>query len=278
MDKAIIFEIYNFVSFHACNTLLNKGVEVIGVQIDELNKSPFIEEKRLEVGRNANFSEQSLFEWENKREEDTTQKTLIVSIYDLFMLNKETILQNEKVTGPIIQFIKDNKNHTNIVFLLPIQMLRVEQEKTIGVFLEQAKGCGKNIQLFYLPAIYGPWQPPSFLFQQAILASFQKSEIIKNEREWTGDILFVDDAIETIIKMVETGNHRSFMLESGRKNYWAECAAYLQLDEEIPCANRIEPLITGNQIDIISVNKITPFADSISKQMENVQRLFPNEL
>jgi len=276
MDKAIIFGIYNFISFHACKTLLNKGVEVIGIQIDESDKSSFFEEKRLEVGRNANFSERSLSEWENRREEETAQTTLILSIYDLYMLNKETILQKEKIAGAIIQFMRENKNNTNVAFILPIQMLKAEQEKTIGAFLEQVKGCGKNTQMFYLPAIYGPWQPPVFLFQQAILATFQKSEILKDEKEWTGDILYVDDAIETLIKTVETGNPGGFMLESGKKDYWAECAAYLQIDEKIVLVNRNELLQVGNQIDIVSVKNITPIADSILKQMEHVQRLYPN--
>lgn len=276
MDKAIIFGIYNFIGFHTCKALLNKGVEVMGVQFDESDKSPFLEEKRLEVGRNANFSERSLSEWENRREEENAQTTLILSIYDLYMLKIETILQKEKITRAIIQFIKENKNNTNVAFILPIQMLRTEQDKTIGALLEQAKGYGKNTQLFYLPAIYGPWQPPTFLFQQAILAAFEKSEILKDEREWTGDVLYVNDAIETIIKTIETDNPGGFILESGKKNYWAECAAYLKIDEKIALVNRNESFQIGNQIDIISVKKITPIADSISKQMEQVQRLYPN--
>lgn len=276
MDKAIIFGIYNFIGFHTCKALLNKGVEVMGVQFDESDKSPFLEEKRLEVGRNANFSERSLSEWENRREEENAQTTLILSIYDLYMLKIETILQKEKITRAIIQFIKEIKNNTNVAFILPIQMLRTEQDKTIGALLEQAKGYGKNTQLFYLPAIYGPWQPPTFLFQQAILAAFEKSEILKDEREWTGDVLYVNDAIETIIKTIETDNPGGFILESGKKNYWAECAAYLKIDEKIALVNRNESLQIGNQIDIISVKKITPIADSISKQMEHVQRLYPN--
>ncbi|MFK9094648.1 hypothetical protein [Bacillus salipaludis] len=278
MDKAVILGIYNFISFHFCKTLLNQGVEVVGVQIDELDKSPFLEEKRLEVGRNANFNEHSLTEWEKKRKEDTTQTTLIFSMYDLYMENKEIILQNEQITRPIIQFIEENKNNSDIVFILPIQMLRSKQEKTIEAFIEQVRGFRKNIQMFYLPAVYGQWQPPSFLFQQAILSTLFKTDIIKDEREWTGDVLFVDDAIETIIETIETGNHRDSMLESGRKNYWAECAAYLQLNEKIAFDNRDQSLQMDKQIGLVSVKKVTPFADSIDAQIEHVQRLFQNGL
>ncbi|MBO0961215.1 hypothetical protein J1P26_16045 [Neobacillus sp. MM2021_6] len=274
MDKVIIFGIYEFVSFHACKTLLNNGVEVTGIQIDGAEDSPFLEEKRLEVGRNANFSERFLSELELMREEGTTPTTFLFSIYDLYMQNKEMVLQKEKTISPIIQCIKDYHNNANIVFILPIQMLRGEQVKTIETFIERVKGCCKNIQMVYLPAVYGPWQPSSYLYQQAILSKWIKQDIIIAEREWTGDVLFVEDAARTIIKTIETGHHGNFILESGKQNYWEVCADYLQIDSELIRKHRFVPFSVDHQIDVVSVGKVTPFAESISKQMDLVQRLY----
>ncbi|EKN65395.1 glucose epimerase [Neobacillus bataviensis LMG 21833] len=278
MDKVIIFGIYEFVSFHTCKTLLNKGVEVTGIHIDALENSPFFEEKRLEVGRNANFVERSLTEWKSLREEVVIPTTFLFSIYDLYMLNKETILQKEKVIKPIIQFMEEYKNNASIVIILPIQMLRVKQEKSIEAFIERVKGCCTNIQMVYLPAVYGPWQPSSYLYQKAILSKWIKQEIIMDEREWTGDVLFVEDVTRTLIKTIETGHQGNFIIESGEKNYWEVCADYLQIDGELIRANRNEPLPVDHQIDVISVEKVTPFEDSISKQMELVQLLYSKEL
>src|SRR3954447_19141238 len=73
MDKAIIFGIYDFVSFHMGRTLLNKGLEVIGVHIEENSETSSFEEKRMEIGRNANFREISLVELDAFRENDTTK-------------------------------------------------------------------------------------------------------------------------------------------------------------------------------------------------------------
>src|SRR3954451_16586198 len=123
MDKAIIFGIYDFVSFHACKALLNKGVEVTGVHLHDIYKHQFLEEKRLEVGRNANYNELSVSEWEKSQKEDDIKTTFIFSIYDLFMLNKEFILQKEEVTRPIFQYMDGHKNNVEVVFIVPIQML-----------------------------------------------------------------------------------------------------------------------------------------------------------
>jgi hypothetical protein len=276
MDKAIIFGIYNFVSFHACKTLLNKGLEVIGVHIDEIDNNYFLAEKRLEVGRNANYIEQTLSEWENSRNEEMAKTALIFSIYDLFMCNKEAIIQKEKVVESITHYLERNNSETSVVVILPIQMVSSDKSMEMEAFLNQARKWGKHIQMFYVPAIYGPWQSSTFLFQQAILSKFQKTKIIKDEREWTRDILYIDDALEVMFEIMESKGDGSYILESGKKDYWFECAAFLHLNEYTVRSNCHAPLTLDNQFERILVKEITPITDSISKQLEQVQRLFHN--
>lgn len=277
MDKAIIFGMFDFVGFHVGKNLLNKGIEVKGVHIDELDNIDFLDEKRLEVGRNANFIEQSLFEWENSPEDDIGNTRFIFSIYDLFMLKKEQILQDEAVTKPIIQYIEDNKNKTNIVFILPIQMLtRTFRGKEIEGFLSKIKGLVKNIQFLYLPAVYGPWQPLAFLFQQAIVSKFKKTDITNEEREWTNDVLFVDDAIESILDIIENGKPRSYLIESGSNDQWFRCAAYLKIDGNQALINSSASIQGDSRLLKVLVRKVTPISDSIMAQMEHVQRLYAN--
>jgi hypothetical protein len=279
MDKAIIFGVFDFVSFHVCKSLLNKGLVVNGVHIEEMNKIHLLDDKRLEVGRNSNFSEKSLFEWVNDRGQDNIKTTLVFSIYDLYMLKKETILQNESVTRPIFQYIERNQSNMNFIFILPIQMLtRTFKEKEIEGFLGKVKGVSKNAQLFYLPAIYGPWQPSTFLFQQVIFSELQKTVITDVEREWTKDALFIDDAMESISEIIETGKPGSYMLESGRKNHWFRCAEYLNVNENQANSSSREPLQVDNQLVRVSVKEVTPIPDSIKRQMEHVQRLYANRM
>ncbi|MEM5594163.1 hypothetical protein AAHH67_24715 [Niallia circulans] len=59
MKKAVIFGVYQFVGFHICSTLLEEGEEIIGISYPEISIED-LEDKRMEIGRNANFSEKSL--------------------------------------------------------------------------------------------------------------------------------------------------------------------------------------------------------------------------
>lgn len=282
MDKAIIFGVFDFVSFHICKNLLNNGVEVKGIHMEGIDKALYLEEKRLEVGRNANFIEQFLPDIENTREQESTKTVVIFSIYDLYMLHKETILQKEAVTKPIIQYLDRNKNNTAIFILLPIQMIiktvRSKAEKELEGFLALVTGRVKNTQRLYLPAIYGTWQPSSFLFQQAIISQLQNTGLAKEEREWTKDALFIEDAMDTIVELIETGKPGSYLLESGKENHWSNCAAYLNIDEKLVKINGQEKLQIDDQIVKASVKKNTPISESIAKQMEHVQRLYANRI
>ncbi|ETI68634.1 hypothetical protein [Neobacillus vireti] len=281
MDKAVIFGVYEFVSFHACKTLLDKGVEVVGIHINEIENNFFLEDKRLEIGRNANFNEQTLAELENYREEADVKTAFILSVYDLYVLNKEAILRKEKVIESIFHFLERNQNHIELILLLPIQMLGTNREIELTDFLNKAGSRVKNSQIFYLPAIYGPWQPKAFLFQQAIISKFQKQELRMANREWTNDVLFVEDAAASIFEILETrkygGLRKSYLLISGKKSYWTSCAAFLHIEEALVKSNTCEPLNVDNEIVTVSVN-VTSIEDSITKQIEHVNRLFPTDL
>ena len=58
MDKVIIVGTYEFIGFQLCLSLLEQGREVIGIHLNTNSKDPFLEEKRFEIGRNSNFTEQ----------------------------------------------------------------------------------------------------------------------------------------------------------------------------------------------------------------------------
>lgn len=268
MDKAIIIGIYNFVSFHICHTLLNKGMDVTGIHLETLS-DPFLDDKRLEVGRNANFIEYSLSNGHlNKNMENPDQQVLIFSIYDLFMLEEEAILQKETITSFIIHYLERNKDKTQFAIILPIQFLS-KNIPNIDEFIEQIRGLGANLQLIYLPAIFGPWQPPVFMFQQALVPSAQKEDITPSEREWTNDALYVIDAVEAIFELIETGNPGSYLLESGRKGYWAQCAAHL--DEHIPLTIHRESIQIDSHVRIVPVKNLTAISEAIAIQRKHVE-------
>lgn len=279
MDKAILFGMFDFVNFHICKSLLNKGVEVKGIHLEEKGHIAFLEEKRLEVGRNANLIEQSLSEWVSEQEKPTHNTSLIISIYDLFMSKKEQILQDGNITKPMIQYLEVNRNEVNNVLILPVQMLTSTfRGKEIEAFLDLIKGVGKNTQFIYLPAVFGPWQTSSFLFQKVLISKYQEIKITTDEREWSNDVLFINDALESIVDIMETGKAGSYVLESGQKNQWVKCADYLNITENHRIKNGFESLDLNSDIVKVSVKKGTPLKTSIQEQKDHVQRLYANQL
>jgi|GEM_PF-3911480 len=279
MDKAILFGMFDFVNFHICKSLLNKGIEVEGIHLEETDYMEFIEEKRLEVGRNANLIEQSLSEWEREPVKPTPNTSLIISIYDLYMSKKEKILQDKNVTKHMIQYLAVNKNDVNNVLILPVQMLASTfRGKEIEGFLDLIKETGKNTQFIYLPAVYGPWQTSTFLFQKVLISKYQEIKITTDEREWSNDVLFINDALEAILDIMETGKAGSYILESGKQNQWLRCADYLNITENHRVENGFESLDLNSDIVKVSIKKRTPLKTSIQEQMDHVQRLHANQL
>jgi nucleoside-diphosphate-sugar epimerase len=268
MDKVVIMGVFDFVNFHVCKALLDKGIEVRGVQIDTDETGEDSVEKKLEIGRNSNFTEVSIAELPN----DTTEKeTIIISVYDLYMRYKEDILLNEAILS---KFIKIDQ-WDQIVLLVPSQLLTIENEleaeAVIKNFIKRISTLNKKIQLLYLPTIYGPWQPDTFLFQHSILTEMNRDNPFKGLREETNDALFIDDTVEAIIEIVDRKEPGRYLLQSGKKNQWDLCAAFLKISNQIKNNRNVE--MAGDEITKLTVKSTIPISVALTKQIDHVQRL-----
>jgi nucleoside-diphosphate-sugar epimerase len=232
MDKAIIFGVFEFLGFHFCKKLLDEGVEVEGIHILEEIPPSFCEEKRMEIGRNANFTEVSSTDWKRKSH-DKESIVFLVDYYDLFIRNNEDFITHNDVLKEVLISIKNGKE--KVVFLLPIQLL---VDKTIfgksnrlNEIFKLLKGEGIVYQIFYLPTIYGPWQPMEFAFQKFFLQNIKikaANDLEINEREWVFDAIFVEDTVNGILQYINESSEE-FILKSGEENNWERCAKYLSI-------------------------------------------------
>ncbi|WP_251552481.1 hypothetical protein [Neobacillus muris] len=268
MDKTVIMDVFDFVGFHLCKALLDKGVEVEGVYIEEHQPDLYIDKKRLEVGRNANFIDIAYSVWNKKARQNSLDATLILSLYDVFMTRKESIL-----SGLDFKTILDNwqSNDNQIVFLAPVQLLAVPSlNKDIAYFLNQAEEQVKNLQIFYLPTIYGPWQPVDFLFQQVIISGRGSHPIQPYDREWTGDAIYAADAVETIVDLIEDGKSGNYLLESTEENTWEECARLLSIENQLlsPAIGDLPQSVTK-----VPVRNLLSITESLSRQKEHTNRV-----
>lgn len=225
MEKAVIVGVFEFLGFHFCKRILDEGIEVVGIQPDIDEDNYLIEEKRLEIGRNANFSYiNSMDKWNVSNE----PVTLIVDFYDFFVKKNEGFILNSTLFEKMAE--KMNQENSKVIFLIPILLKSRAQYKQGYLKLmekvEQLQGKNIPIQTFYLPTIYGPWQSEEFLFQQAM--SLEEEQWQLNDREWTGDALYVEDIVADILNIIEK-NNESFLLKSGETDAWSKCAKYLNI-------------------------------------------------
>lgn len=268
MDKVVIVGVFDFVNFHVCKALLDKGIEVRGVQIESKENEDIVIQKRLEIGRNANFCEVSLGDLSN---ESCENETIVLSVYDLYMRYKEEYLLNEDMLFNLI-----SKNQwEQIVFLVPSQLLNevidTKAEVIIEDFIKRTKVQNKNIHLLYLPTIYGPWQPDTFLFQSSILTEINRGKPFRGLREETGDALFVQDTAQLIIRIIENQEPGRYLLQSGKSDQWDKCAAFLRINEQ--GSNRILEIQEEGLTKII-VNSTVPISVGLNKQIEHTNRIF----
>ncbi|SDN14531.1 hypothetical protein [Bacillus sp. OK048] len=269
MDKVVIIGVFDFVNFHVCKALLDKGIEVKGVQIETEENGDLLVEKRLEIGRNANFSVISIGEL---TDEHNQKGTMVLSVYDLYMQYQEDFLLSEDIKKPFMNF----NNWEKIVILAPSQLVTNENITEAGVimlnFMKGIKSLANNIQFLYLPTIYGPWQPDTFMFQHSILNEWNGEGTFRGLREEITDALFVEDAVASIIEIVEKNSPGRYLLQSGKNNQWEQCAAFLGIGDHI--SNQSTKELVDNEINKLSVKSIIPLPDALTKQIEHTHRVY----
>jgi nucleoside-diphosphate-sugar epimerase len=274
MDKAVIFGVYDFISFHLCKALLDIGFEVTGVILESEREIDFLDEKRLEIGRNANYTEYPYSNWIHTYEET---EAIVLSLYDLYMQYKETILKESEMKELLTNYFSKIQNRSlKFIILAPSQLLTkpIEEKsfKVIEDFIMKLNELTPQVQLFYLPAIFGPWQPESFMYQHTIVNKIQRNSNFKGIREDTGDVLYIKDVIDLIIDLMDSGKPGSYLVESGMKGQWELGAAYLQIQEVLTKERNL--LNQNESITKVKVNSITAITEGINKQIELTKRLY----
>ena len=223
MDRAVIMGTFEFAGFHFCTKLLEKGIEIVGIHQSGSGNDDYLTHKRLAIGRNANFHEVTLEQWLPIA--NITEKTLfIIDYYDYFIQNKTEFFNKHNLIEDFFRRkVKEIKETQScIIMLLPIQWAASTDKGNQFIQLIQS-------HRIYLPTLYGPWQPKTFLFQQALLKNLQKvDQLSLNEREWTDDAIYIDDAVLTSLKLIDNPAG-AYILKSDMNDQWQKCAQNLSI-------------------------------------------------
>lgn len=217
MEKAVILGAFHFVGFHLCTTLLETGEEVIGIPFPNV-KITDLEDKKMEIGRNANFSEGS---WSNLP--FILDKSSDVLFIDCYLLN-----QKEELASNIQALWNENivdklKNKKVKLIYNKMDIMHVKEHLLINLHKHNI-----NYQLIYLPTVYGPWQPSEFYFAQA-MSGVEQDQLKVSREESTNDAIYIEDAIEEIMNQLKRTTDSALLFQSEIKNHWKKCEEYLGL-------------------------------------------------
>ncbi|HAQ06172.1 MAG TPA: hypothetical protein DCR24_01030 [Bacillus bacterium] len=272
MQRAVILGVYDFIGYSLCRYMLDKGIEIVGIHFQKSQDSYFTEEKRLEIGRNANFKEVIFQEWNASSIDDI----LFISLYEEDLSNTPFIEDLMKKLEAI------NVSNHGIILLLPASLagkeaIKKEWQQTLTSIFEK-----KNVSVLelYLPTIYGPWQPEGFFFQQSLnyLAGENKMPKLASW-EWTHDAIYIEDAVKLIINSAEGREEGKFILASGQDGQWLDCA-------ESVLGSRLEKSLSnlnGNSeikenIKIMTVKDNEDITKGLSMQKEQYTRIKESRL
>lgn len=270
MERATIFGIYDFIGYSLCCYMLDLGVEIDGIHPEADIEDYFTEEKRLEIGRNANFTEIGLQEWEVEGAEGI----LFVSLFE----SLQTRNGNEELMEALLSKLENRhlkKLPTAVILPAYFAQDKVELSERDAKIIRFVSSRQSTLLTIYLPTIYGPWQPEECFFQQVMFhTSFDGRKIPDiGQWEWTDDCLYIDDAVRTIKDMVDSGCQGHYILSSGKQDRWLQCAEELIGKDIALLRNKVVPPVIKGSIQVRTVNQNEQISKGLSRQKERFTRI-----
>lgn len=272
MDRAIIFGTFEFLGFHFCSSLLERGYEVEGIHFDHSGDTQLLNNMRMEIGRNANFKEVN--DQSRLSLVDISEETLIIiDYYDFYVKNKLKSLEENNI---FVEFLNNNtinikETNSKMVLLLPAQFVSSTTRMASTDILQNENYS----HLFYLPTIYGPWQSETFIFQQTLIKNFlAERKLCLSEREWVHDALYVDDVVDSILTIAEKESTVSYLLKSEMNDHWQKCADYLSIPlAELDYYERNNSQ-EHSKVHVKMIKNHLQFTEAIDKQKRHTMLLF----
>lgn len=267
MGTYIVVGAYQFVGFHVTQYLLGQGEEVIGIDWEgSKTHQHIIEEKELEIGRNANFT---YFPINKLRLLDVSEQfTIVLSFYD--SKKGEADLTDLDIDH-IISFLEKCKKNDHVKSLKIMILLPIDGDTNeFQSVLSACEGI-EAVKMVFLPTIYGPWQPESMSFE-AGTSHLEESEIQAIiDSEFREDALFITDFINSFERILSSTD-RNIHLCSSIENHWKKCAKHV-FTEEILESLTPPPPSKGMKGSIFKVPNNTSPEEGIRLQREQNKRL-----
>jgi nucleoside-diphosphate-sugar epimerase len=263
MESAIVCAARQFVGFEICKELLNHGYNVIAID-NELYLEKKHLEKWMEIGRNANLFEQSI---KDSIVQTDSPLLCFIPFVDLVGLEESTETTG---WGQKIESFLENNSIVEFIFIFPSQLLdpSYNEDNHERILYKEILNQFKNKKVieFYVPTLYGPWQPEKYLFQQLIEGKSNEPYL-----DDCNDALYIEDAIKSILESInEKTNKQRILLQNAQPNTWRNCILYLNESYMIPADNNKRDL---KNIKLMTVQEKTHYQEGLTLQIDCFKRM-----
>lgn len=262
MEQAIVFAAQQFIGFELCKQLLNEGFEVIALE-HEMMLDEQADDKWLEIGRNANLTYEMI---NNSLQLNHPSYICFIPLYDLFIQRNNEIVEDwHKRFTTLYQMIEPRVEL--IIFISPVQWRVNENTIYQEIRNELLQSTRKSHWIeFFLPTIYGPWQPNQFLFQ--LLINEQQHQNYIDDLE---DAVYIEDAVRTILDNTDMELYgEKVLIESGHRDMWWKCVNYL--NPTFQRKNQQESQKVAKFSKKISVKENMSYEQALEKQKQHYFR------
>ncbi len=194
VEHAIVIGAFSFLGFHLTKKLLEEGITVYGLDIEQ-GIEEIQDEKIMAIGRNSNLDFVRQKDYENWTNNLSEKRDVLFFTIDFMSHNEgeETTLV-EKLLHEAIEYCKLHSiklifssstetvahDSTIITEQSPIAPLTKRGEMYLKLEkLIQAQGEKHKLSYLILrfPTIYGPWQPETFAFQRVLRLMEEGKEV-----------------------------------------------------------------------------------------------------
>ncbi len=298
MRKVVVTGALGFIGFSLCQRLVERGIEVIGIDgmIDERLKALY-EEKLLWIGRN------SLFQFISHRIEDMEDLEEMMKEVDVVYhlaaatsrdrnwgLLRTTIEDNVGVTGKMINacgskvkliFTSSTQvygERTGVITektpLNPITPYSLTKMAAESLIISKSREENLSYVIFRLPTIYGPWQRVDMTYCQLIAQHLSNKKAEVDYDRVTEDILYIDDILDTLIEagMKKECRNEIFNLGTGKINEWYRGKALIKNDPSvIPNDERMQVSISNEKVvKELGFKVLTTLEQGLNYQKEHI--------
>ncbi|TSB46141.1 NAD-dependent epimerase/dehydratase family protein [Alkalicoccobacillus porphyridii] len=253
MKKAVVTGGLGFIGYHLCQALLEEGVEVICIDINQKEWKQEHEEKLMRMGRNAlfEFFHMDLDQIDSRLKTHLSSADVVfhmaspVSKDSKWPMKHQTIHQANMWVQQLCEGMKENAKFifpstvevygdvpgliTEDTPLQPVSPYGVIKADVEEYIKKQTPTNSVHYQIVRLPTIYGPWQRPDMTFCQLI----RKQQDIYQDRS-TLDVLYVTDAVAGLILSANSNDTSEiYHLSSGEEGRWFTCAKLLGAEADL---------------------------------------------